>query len=372
MRRKSNGEGTIFQRQDGRWQASLQVDGRRRTVYGRTRAECAAKLDALKRQAVANGAIPDPGRRTLGDLLDAWLETKAPNVKPRTISDYRDICDSYIRPVMGKTSLTKVTPDRIARLYAKWQRAGKPKTALKCHRVLSQALALAVRWGWLAANPCDRVDAPRYQPERKELWTPDELRAFLEGTREHWLHPFWLVAVSTGARIGELLALTWEHIDLVAGTATIAQSVQVIDGERVTTTPKTRAGIRRVSLPAETVQVLRAWRIEQAQQRLQTGAAWQAGDLVFSSRKGAPLSASTVGWALTRECKRLDLPPVTPHGLRHLHASLLLAQGVAIPAVSQRLGHANSAITMAVYAHAIGKDDSAATEAIERALAGRR
>ncbi len=365
----SHGEGTLLQRKDGRWQAQLQVDGKRKTIYGRTRAECAAKLDELKRQAASTGAIPDSGRRTLGDLLDAWLETKAPNVKPRTISDYRAICDSYIRPALGSAPLAKVTPDRIARLYARWQRAGKPKTALKCHRVLCQALALAVRWGWLAANPCDRVDTPRYQPVRKELWAPDELRAFVGATRGHWLHPFWLAAISTGARLGELLALTWERVDLGAGTLSIAQSAQVIDGDRVTTTPKTRAGARNVSLPAETVQVLQAWRAEQAQQRLQTGAAWQADDLVFSSRRGAPLSASTVGWALTRECARLGLPHMTPHGLRHLHASLLLAQGLPIPAVSQRLGHANSAITMAVYAHALSKDDSAATAAIGRALA---
>lgn len=366
---RSHGEGTIVQRKDGRWQASLQMEGKRRAVYGKTRAECAAKLDELKRQAAVYGALPDPGKRTLSDLLDAWLETKAPNVKPRTLADYSDICARYLRPAIGRTPLSRVTPDRIARLYARWQSAGKSRTALKCHRVLSQALTLGVRWGWLAHNPCDRVDTPRYQPKRKDLWSPDELRRFLEGTHDHWLHPFWLLAVSTGARVGELLALTWSHVDLVAGAVTIAHSAQKIDGKRVTTTPKTRAGTRRIGLPADAIRALHAWRGEQAQQRISMGPSWRADELVFSSQKGTPLSASTVGWALTDACRTLDLPHMTPHGLRHLHASLLLAEGLPVPAVSQRLGHANSAITMSTYAHFLAGDDSQATEAIGRALA---
>ena len=367
MGKRANGEGCIIQRKDGRWQASLQVDGRRKAVYGKTRQEVAQKLAELQRQAQAHGTLPDPGRRTLDDLLDAWLQVKAPNVKPRTLADYAKTCDWYLRPPLGKLRLPRLSPDRIARLYAKWQRAGKAKTALKCHRALSQALALAVRWDWLASNPCDRVDTPRYQPQRKELWTRDELRAFLAAARDHWLYPFWAFLAYSGCRLGEALALEWSNVDLATGRIVIAKSAQRINGMRVVSKPKTRAGERTITLPREGIEALR----HQAQQRLEMGASWQAGDLVFSSRKGAPLSASTVGWALTQACRTLGLPHLSPHGLRHLHASLLLAEGLPLPEAARRLGHANPSITASVYSHAV-RDDTAAAQAIGRAIGERK
>ena len=164
----------------------------------------------------------------------------------------------------------------------------------------------------------------------------------------------------TGCRVGEALALTWQDVDLGLGTIVISKSVQRVDKEWVVTSPKTRSGTRVISLPSEAVQVLRI----QAERCVAQG----IRDLVFPSGQGTPLHATTVAHAMRRECDRLGLCRLTPHGLRHLHASLLLAQGLPIPAVSQRLGHANAAITMSTYAHYLGRDDAPATEAIGRAL----
>lgn len=347
MARRSPGEGSITKRPDGRWQARLQVDGVRRSVYGRTRQEVAQRLDDLKRQAARAGALPDPGRRTLGDLLDAWLEAKAPQVRPVTLAGYAATCDRYVRPALGRLPLARVTPDRIERLCARYRARGQNRTALKVYTVLSQALAVAVRWAWLAHNPCDRVDRPRYRPPRVDPWTLHELRAFLDGTRERWLWPLWVVLATSGLRLGEALALTWADVDPGAGTLTVREA-------------KTPAGVRTVSLPREGVGALR----RQAEWRLAQGS---GGDTVFAGAGGGPLSATTVQHALHRECRRLGLPGMTPHGFRHLHASLLLAEGLPVPEVSRRLGHATPAITMAVYAHAIGHEDRGA-EAMERAL----
>jgi integrase len=350
--------------------ASIQLDGRRRTVYGLTRQEASAKLEAVKRQASDAGAVAMPGKRTLNDLLDAWLAVKAPTLKPRTYADYAEIASAYIRPALGAVALARLEPARIARLYARWQREGKHKTALKAHRVLSAALALAVRWQWLTVNPCERVDAPKYAPEPKAVWSRPELAAFLAGIEGNWLAPLWLTALGSGLRLGELLALTWDDVDLASGALSVTKSAQVIAGERVTSTPKTRAGTRRVSLPGDVVATLKAHRAAQAAQRLHMGAGWQGGALVFTSPKGAPLSASTVEWALPRLCERLGIPRVTPHGLRHAHASLLLAGGLAITDVSKRLGHGSAAITLRVYAHALEGSDGGAADVIGAAMAG--
>jgi integrase len=360
--RRSPGEGSIMQRHDGRWQASLQVDGHRRTVYGKTRQECAAKLTGLQRQVAKAGTLPDPGKRTVNDLLDAWLEVKAPTVRPRTLADYHDVCDRYLRPALGKTRLNRLTPDRIQRLYARYQTRAQSRTALKAHRVLSQALSLAVRWGWIGNNPCDRVDIPRYRPERKRVWTPAELRRFLDGTTGHRLHPLWLFLATTGCRLGEALALTWENVDLAAGVVTINKAGQHIGGEWTVTEPKTRSGIRTITLPREAIGALR----QQAAYRLAHG----GGVLVFANDRGQPLTNGAIAWHLRRECERLGLARITPHGLRHLHASLLLAEGLPLPEVARRLGHTTPAITMAIYSHAI-RDDSAAVDAITRAIAPR-
>ncbi len=301
MGRKSNGEGTIIRRQDGLWQGSLQVDGRRKAVYGKTRAECAAKLDELKRQAAAAGTLPQPGKRTVGHLLDAWLETKAPTLKPRTLADYRAICNRYLRPAMGRTLLARLTPDRIARLYATWQRQGKHRTALKAHQVLAPALALAVRWGWLASNPCDRVDAPRYRAKRKTLWTPEQLRRFLDATRDHWLGPLWTFLAYSGCRLGEALALTWQDVDLATGRVVVCKAVQRIEGHWVVSEPKTQAGIRTITLPREGIEALR----RQAERRLASG----GGLLVFTGqRDGGLLAHTTVQAALRRRPSRHGRP----------------------------------------------------------------
>ncbi len=360
---RSKGEGCIYQRSDGRWQATLQIDGRRRSVYGKTRKEAADKLAALQRQAASAGAIPNPGKRTVNDLLDAWIEAKSPNWKPRTLEDYQETCNVYVRPVLGDIPLGRLTPDRIARLVATWQRQGKSRTALKVYRALHQALELAVRWGWLAHNPCQRTDPPHYRPRRKELWTPEQLQAFLRATEGDWLWPLWVTAIATGCRLGELLALEWGDVDLAAGTMTIAKAVQVIDGRPVVTTPKTQAGIRKLILPHEAVAALQA-------QRLQQGDWGYAGDLVFCRPNGQPLNQPLVAWHLRQACQRAGVPAITFHGFRHLHASLLLAAGLPVPAVSQRLGHATPAITMSVYAHALKAQDVAAAEAIGKLLRG--
>ncbi len=243
------------------------VDGKRRIVYGKTRQEAAGKLAALQQQARECGTLPAPAKHTLAELLDVWLEAKSPHWRPRTLADYRDICERYIRPALGRIHLSKLTPDRIARLLAAYR--DQPRTALKVYRLLSQALGLAVRWGWLAHNPCQRVDAPNYRPKRKELWTPEHLRTFLCEAEGHWLWPLWVLAIATGCRLGELLALEWSDVDWCAGTLSISKSAQCIGGEWVTTSPKTQAGERIIALPAKALAALAAQHLQQSEWRAQ-------------------------------------------------------------------------------------------------------
>lgn len=362
MKRK-NGEGSFSKRKDGRWQASLQVNGVRRTVYGKTQKDVRTKLRDLQRQVEADGALPEAGTRTVSDLIDAWLDA-APNLKASTVAQYREFFDLYARAALGTVRLENVTPERLQRLYA----ALTPSVTDRVHRILHRAFAVAVLWRWLPSNPCDRVLKPAYKSERPSIWTRSELRTFLDGTADNWLHPLFVLLVGTGMRLGEALALTWEDVGLGVAVS-VTGTLHHIEGKAVVTEPKTASAVRTVLVPSEITEALHQQKAQQDVWRDAAGAEWPDSGFVFTGRTGMPLHRSVPAHAMKRYCERLGLSHVTPHGLRHLHASLLLDEGMPVTAVSARLGHANPNITLKIYAHALTHQDAEAAQAIGRVLA---
>jgi integrase len=366
MARRSNGEGSITQRKDGYWQFALSVNGRRQIGYGKSEKEAKAKLLALQKQHAVTGTLPNPGTRTVNILLDLWMETVKLNHKPKTCEDYEKI-SKYIRKGIGHVRLSKLESGHIQNFYASLHQHGT-RVPSRVHSVLHRALTMGVLWGWLATNPADRVLKPNYRAERKEIWTQDQLMIFLEGTQHHWLHPLWVLAISTGCRISEMVGLKWEDFNLSSAHITIQNNLQRIQGNWIETTPKTTSGLRTIALPNDAIQALHRQRAQQLEWQLFAGVKWQDYGLVFTGRFGQPLNQSIPQHAIKEECQRLGIPRVTPHGLRHLHASLLLSKGLPITSVSARLGHASPAITMQVYAHALKSQDIEAAGAIGRIL----
>jgi integrase len=363
----------ITPRRDGRYQAAVQRDGRRRYVYGRNPAEVAAKLERLLAEIEAGGGtVPRPGRRTVGELLDAVLEHKRGRVAPRTHADYAALCHRYLRPALGHVKLAKLTPARIQRCYDALLARGVVRQAAAAHAFLTMALRLARRWGWLGHLPTDRVEPPRRRRARRQVWTREELTRFLAcpAVRASPYYPLWLVALASGCRPGELLALRWGDIDWERGVLRVRRAGQHVRGQWVETEGKTPAARRDVALPAVALDALRAQRQRVAEQRLRAGAAWQDHDLVFPALgptgDGRPLQLATANRALGEACARAGVPRLSMHGFRHLHGSLLLDLGLPLAAVSLRLGHAHPGITASVYSHAVRADSAAAL--LDRAL----
>ncbi len=360
-----NNPGCVYQRADGKWCASLQDNGRRRTVYGKSEREARKKLADLQKQLATNGTLPDPGRRTVAELLDAWLQTA--DLRPKTMAGYRQTL-ALVLPNLGHLRLARLEPVHLQRLYADLGKTSK-RNAYRSHLLLHHALKLAVLWGWLPANPAERVIKPQYRAERKEVWAAEQLRAFLAGTGGHVYGPLWTLAVCTGCRLAELVGLRWQDVDTASGAVAVKRTLQRVGSQWVESPPKTKAGERTIALPPEALTALRRQKALQGAQRLKAGPEWQDLGLVFTSPTGKPLQQTWVQNAMRAECDRLALPRLTPHGLRHLHASLLLAEGLPVPAVSARLGHASPAITMAIYAHAMKRQDTEAAQAIAKAMA---
>ncbi|MCL4534970.1 MAG: site-specific integrase [Bacteroidetes bacterium] len=363
MSRRPNHSGSVTQLSNGRFVARLMVDGRRVSAYARTKQEANAKLETLQRQAMLNCGLPEPGH-TLGALLDHWLEVGQARWKPSTLAEYQRIT-RLIREQLGDPPLSRITPARLASLYAKFR--DKPRNALYVHQALHCALGLAVRYGWLAASPADKVQRPGYRKKERPLWTVEQCKRFIDRTVDSPYWPMWTLALTTGLRSGELSALLWSDVDGHNHTLKVERTQRRIGAEWVVNAPKTASGRRTVHLGPLASQAIQRQRALQAAWRLQAGPSWNDTGRIFTNRIGGPIEPATIRQGLVKWCHVLGLPVINFHSLRHLAASLALQAGAPVALVSRNLGHSSVAITTAVYSHAIA-DGRLVAEALERAL----
>jgi len=353
----------VFRRKDGRWVARLTRAGKRKDFYGKTRKEATERASAYLRTIGAR-PLPTPGRLTLEDVFRAFLE--ATDLRPRTRADYEDVARRHLSQLLRRPLARLETLDVLDAITSV---RGKPRTALKVYRLLHRVLGFAVRCGYLADNPTDRVTPPGYRPGRPEAWNPDQVRAFCAALDGHPLRALFLLLLGGGLRWSEVAALRWCDLDLQAGRVHVRRSLHRVRGDWVETAPKTRAGLRSVALPQEVVQALRQHRLRALEVALREGRPWSEEGLVFCSASGTPLHHRRALEALRRVCRRAGVPEVGLHALRHQHASLLFAQGVSLPDVARRLGHASPAVTAAIYAHALAEDRRLA-EVLQKTLEG--
>ena len=357
----------ITRRQDGRFVSTIQLHGKRRSASGRSESEVRGKLAELRRESIISGSVPTPGRRTVDDLIDAWLGACEPTLKPKTLVGYRDTARWYFRPTLGHVQLSRLEPTHVQGLYSMLAAKGLSRIRAQVHAVFHRACKLDVLWGWLGRNPCDYVPAPRYSAPRKRVCSESETMRFVQGVANDRHGLLLVFLLLTGARLGEALALSRD--DVKPDSVYLRRTMTRLDGEWVTTAPKTDAGERIISAASSLLDVLRVERGRQDKRRLRAGAAWNHSGLVFTSIRGGEIHRNEPARALATACDHLGLPRLTPHGLRHLSASLLLSQNVPLPNVSRRLGHANPGITARLYCHAV-RGDIQAEETLERLAVG--
>lgn len=378
-KRRGHGEGTIYKRSDGRWCAQVTVgydaQGRpkRRTVYGKTRQEVSEKLASLL-AAQREGLLGDPARETVEQFLSRWMETvQKQRVRPSTYENYATIIRAHISPTIGRLRLDRLTPAHLQELYARKVEAGLSGNTIRViHAILHRALAQAVRWGLLPRNPADAVDRPRVTRREMATLTPDQARAFLEAAREDRLNALYVLALSTGMRLGELLGLTWPDVDLEAARLQVRrQLVWLRNAEPVLAEPKTAKGRRSIVLPALAVEALRQHRRRQAEERLLAGPAWRdRWQLVFTTPLGTPINPSNLRNRSFRQLlERAGLPRIRFHDLRHTVASLLLAAGTHPKLVQEQLGHSTVQLTLDVYSHVLPSLRKQVADTLERLVA---
>ncbi|WP_063780898.1 site-specific integrase [Nonomuraea sp. SBT364] len=331
------------------------------------------------------GEYIDRNTITVAEYLAEWIEGHAVEIKPHTLKGYRDMIRLYITPRIGTVRLQALRPSAITKFYRDLLTSGgrknsplAPNTVKHVHTVLRKALTDAVLVDELLPNnPAERAKLPRVSStEPGMVWTPAQLRAFLQTARDHRLFAFFHLAAYTGARRGELLNLRWTDVDLDKPQIHITGTAAVLDRQRIEGTTKSGRS-RVVSLDAGTVKVLKAHRAQQDEERLKLGESWKGGHAyVFTTGWGDPIFPDTPSSLMpkliathNKQNPRTPLPHARLHDLRHIHATTLLMAGTPVHVVAARLGHADPAITLRVYAHVIHEQAATAADIFAQAVA---
>lgn len=353
MKRRFNGEGTIYHRSDGRWAGTITLaDGTRRTVYGRNSDAVQVKMQELRR-ARENGMIVASARAKTGDYLVRWLdETARQSIRPKTYENYA-LNVRRLLPLIGSVRLESLTPAHIQWAYGRLSAKGlAPRSVRQAHVVLHRALRQASQWGMLPRNPADAVSLPRPERTEIEVLSEAEVRQLIEGTHDDGMHALWVLLATTGLRLGEALGLRWDDLDLMTGRLTIRRALQRQRGAGlVFVEPKTGKSRRTVYLALGMVRTLAEPRQRQTEERLLKGPAWQDGDLIFCTEIGRPLEGGQVSWRFHKALDRVGLHHMRLHDLRHTAATHLLTRGVHPKIVQELLGHSTITLTLDTYSH---------------------
>lgn len=364
-RARAKGEGTISRRADGRYEGRLSLgtdDGKRvrQVVYGVSRAEVAEKLQALR---IVEGRIRSP-KLTVEEHLSRWFLHGASRWEPQTQRTYRGWISNHILPHLASRQIAKLEPDDIRAWMRRLDDDGVGAlTRKRALSTLRTALKELVDEGRLLRNPCDVVKPPKTRRAAFRVPSPSEVKRLIDAAQPFWVRVLLMLAFTSTMRQGEIFALTWDDVDFSTGSVRVQHSLACnLDGVLERRAPKNDYSIRTIDLPASTMRALRALQERQQQDGY-------VGDWVFPDSDGGPLRKSNL---IRREYRRAlvaaDLPRMRFHSLRHAGNSLLIAQGEAPLALSKRMGHADTRMTLDTYGHQFENAGRRVAESMERGL----
>ena len=350
---------------------------------------------------IKRGECADMGNSKLSDFAAYWMTEHVENsLAPKTIVSYRGHLDDRIVPALGNIRLKNLKPLHIVKFlneldsmthkinpaYKKLEaternlqgaryetRLLSGKTKQNIHRTMSSMLKDAVQWGLIPFNPCERAATPKVKKRKiaflNEADVP-KLLAAIDTEPLKWKVAIY-IALFGGLRRGEIAALEWRDIDFEKNTIRVERNSQYIAGLGVITkTPKTESSIREIAMHKAVMELLRLHNVEELKKRVKLGNKWEGAGKpelyrILTGWNGKPIFPDSLSQWFDKLISRIDLStPITFHGLRHSSATLLLAKGISIKNISERLGHADANVTLAVYSHALQSVDRLAADAL--------
>lgn len=350
-------------------------------------------------QRVKNGRYLSGEKIIFKEFASKWLEEYGKHQLAVTTYDcYSSALNNNIYPAIGHFKLSQIKPLHLQGIYNKWASEGlQPATVKKRHAVISVILKTAVQWQILDSNPCEKVLLPKSNREMSDIkyFTPGQVNIFLQALNESYtatykghtriddtgkpytvkeyteartmptqLKLFFILAVFTGMRRGELVALTWADIDFDNNMINVNKSTTASTSGIVNKGTKNKSSVRRVSVPNDVIELVKAYKREQLAYRLQLGNLWEGDNYIFIQWNGKQMYPDTPTHTFrdilikhntsekVKNDKSLELPLISLHGLRHTNATLLIASNkIDIKTIQNHLGHASSTTTLNIYAH---------------------
>jgi integrase len=328
--------------------------------------ECARLIAEL-----SSGHYVERSKTETGEFVKARIDQwqAADDISARSAERYRGLLDNQIAPHLGSVPLQKLSRLMIEGWHTALRNTGiSAKTTGIAHRVLGKALADAERDGLVIKNVCKIQRAPKVR-DRKQITIVHDVPGLVAKLRGHRLYTIAITALFTGMRLGEILALRDQCLDLDRGVIRVQEALEPVGREIRFKAPKTASGRRNISLPTIVIEALRTHRRELLELRMRLGLGrLNPDDLIFSNPEGRPLHSGDVSGAWSKFADQASIPEITFHALRHTHVSWLIAHGVDVVTISKRLGHANPNITLGTYAHLFDANDGKVADAINAAF----
>jgi len=354
MARRGKNEGTIYQLPSGSWRAQIFINGIR---LGETRK---SKTEAQKWLRDTLGEV-DRGFTGLGSnvllssFLNEWLSLRSTAIKASTSDLYECTIRNHIIPYIKGLKLSEITPQKIQWLYLKNEQDGVGKRTIRViHSILNSSLAKAVKLGAIHTNPVQVVPPPIYENPEMSIYSEFEITQLLIAVRDTPLDALVHLAITTGMRQSELLALKWSDINWERNYISVGrQLLRKYKNRDFYASLKTRSGKRTISIGISTIQKLRGHQRNQSALKTRTEEHWQDNDLVFPSNAGTPMHQRNLLRLFKKILNESGLREIRFHDLRHTSASMMLNNGISPIIVAKRLGHSKVSITLDTYGHLI-------------------
>lgn len=346
----------------------------RKTIKAKNKTE--AKLFLAEFETEINqGNYVKSSQLTLFKFFSDWLEKYAKEaLTPDTLQNYVNILKKRILPVYGHMRLSDIQTIHVINFMSDLKKDGirmdgkegtlAASTIANCYRAFDNILTRATEWKLIKDNPASAVKPPKVKAKKSEVYSGEEiaeLLALLDKYPFHW-RLLVLLAISTGAREGEIAGLEWKHIDFEKSTVLIEQSITDATGEGVKVKSTKNERSRVVSLPIPLLQMLKRLKFQRTHEKLQIGDRWEWRDhfFIFANEFGKPIRPDSISQWWRRFIKKNKFKKIRFHDLRHTSATLLINEGVHAKVISERLGHADISTTMNIYGHVLSEADQAA------------
>jgi integrase len=352
MAKRGNNEGTICRLPSGSWRAQIYINGQRQGKTRKSRKEAQEWIREMLGN-IDRGYTGQGSNIVLEVFLNDWFSSKSNAIKKSTSILYECVIRNHINPFLGKLRLSDLSPQKIQSLYLIKDHDGVGKRTIRViHTILNNSLNQAVKLGSIHKNPVQATTPPIYESSEMRIYSEYEITQLLIGVKGTSLEVLIHLAITTGIRQSELLALQWSDIDWDRNTISVQrQLLRMYEDRDYYSSLKTKSGRRTISLGTNTIQKLQGHHQKQIGIKESMSDRWDENNLIFPSTVGTPMNQRNLLRMFKTIIREIGLREIRFHDLRHTAASLMLNHGISPLIVANRLGHSKASITLDTYGH---------------------